>query len=609
MAVKSMRSLAATMALLRKPPSIRINASRASRTFAIVGNNCCLDSSKTHVSVQLWRGRHRLFGKSVSLPGHFVEGWSGVPLDPKVLNGCTSALRNRIALKGSVRPNQYAFPAGQEDGAPQGGEIQSHPARMQKQEVVMSPLSWTQPVFRIESAVAVCPKIDSVSHDCQFLVATAYGENGHERTKISSFLCMTAASFRYPPAVATRLPPPPRHDRTWISISDCIARLTVLFAFQRQLLRVEGAWLAGVPYWDAKIKIGAHILEDAQHAEALLKRLHELKAASAEHKQIAGIEELVFAIANAGNGDEWLRGLYTEVKPWLVAAFLVYLESSDPLMDAPTHEIVRRIVAEQQAQIAWFSDFTPAYSAWEHPDCDRWTADLRKLLAATSLDGETLRTIEWDKPQRLHDPTFGRSEVARRDATFQVVTPLDFPEAGSSFEEKRFLVFYHHCQEIQFAESLGAILFQTAEMPWAFHHDLARHLADEVRHAKMGETRLAQLGVALNTVPIVTRNYDFRRNLDPIERFCLMTLVLEAGGFENKRANLELFESEKDHISALYESYDIRDEMLHTNLGHLWVPIMLRVYHDSRSLPELIEHCRTVIGDSTSEYTRKASSY
>ena len=70
---------------------------------------------------------------------------------------------------------------------------------------------------------------------------------------------------------------------------------------------------------------------------------------------------------------------------------------------------------------------------------------------------------------------------------------------------------------------------------------------------------------------------------------------MEAGSFERKRANVELFEKNDDRVSALYESYDIRDEMLHTNFGHLWVPILLRVNHDSRSVSELTEHCREMI--------------
>jgi hypothetical protein len=74
-----------------------------------------------------------------------------------------------------------------------------------------------------------------------------------------------------------------------------------------------------------------------------------------------------------------------------------------------------------------------------------------------------------------------------------------------------------------------------------------------------------------------------------------MTLVIEAASFEKKRQNVERFTAAGDDISARYESYDIRDEMLHVNFGHVWVPIMLKVYHDNRSVPELVQQCRDLL--------------
>ena len=67
-------------------------------------------------------------------------------------------------------------------------------------------------------------------------------------------------------------------------VSAGVTQLTVLFALQRELLRSSAAWLTGVPYWDAKQQLARHILEDAKAAEAVLQRLHELKASGAEHQ-------------------------------------------------------------------------------------------------------------------------------------------------------------------------------------------------------------------------------------------------------------------------------------------------------------------------------------
>ena len=148
---------------------------------------------------------------------------------------------------------------------------------------------------------------------------------------------------------------------------------------------------------------------------------------------------------------------------------------------------------------------------------------------------------------------------------------------------------------MQFAESLGETLYESAEMPWAFHFDLSRHLADEIRHTRMGCARLEQLGVPLTRYPMLLQNYAMRAQLDPMSRFCLMTLVIAAASFEQKRRNVEVFTAAGDEVSARYDSYDIRDEMMRVNFGHVWVPIMLKVYHDSRSVAELVPQCRDLL--------------
>lgn len=401
----------------------------------------------------------------------------------------------------------------------------------------------------------------------------------------------------------SRLQPVGAAPRT---LPECVAHLNVLFAFVRELLRYEAAWLAGVPYWDAKRQIGTHLLEDAGHAEALLTRLHELKASAAEHRTFEPVQSLAREIASAAHGDEWLHGLYGDVKPWLVDQFRAYLASSDPLMDAPSRRAIERIIAELERQAAWFRDYSPAYSGWEYGDVSAWSSYVRNRLAAAPLSPEPSSPAAVARP--AGHPDFAGIATVRRDRNFRLArSRAETPPEGTTFQDRRFLVFYNHTQEMQFAESLGAILYETPEMPWAFHHDLARHIADEVRHAVMGQTRLEQLGVSLAEVPMMTQHYEFRSNLNPVERFALMTLVMEATAFERKRANVELFEAHQDAVSALYETYDIRDEMLHTNLGHLWVPILLRVYHDRRSVAEVVEHCRGLIAQVISEYPSNAA--
>ena len=378
-------------------------------------------------------------------------------------------------------------------------------------------------------------------------------------------------------------------------LDENLSRLALLFATERAVLRRLGAWLAGIPYWDAKLAAGAHIWEDAQHAEALLKRLHELKDLGAERRVVAPIESVLDRAAEAESGHAFLAGVYRVIKPWMIARYEEHARQTDPVMDAPTTEILARIIADKKRQVAWFESYQPEYS----PRLNREETRSWERTIATALESVTDAT----NPDRVAAVEEGSSAASsfsvflapRRDERFQTASRRDWLLDPQTLEEHRLSVFWNHTQEMQFAESLGETLYESAEMPWAFHYDLARHLADEIRHTRMGCTRLEQLGVPLTRYPMLVHNYAMRAQLDPMSRFCLMTLVIEAASFEKKRNNVEMFTAAGDEISARYETYDIRDEMMHVNFGHVWVPIMLKVYHDSRSVPELVQQCRDLL--------------
>ncbi len=395
-----------------------------------------------------------------------------------------------------------------------------------------------------------------------------------------------------------------------LSLDQNLAGLALLFAAERATLRRLGGWLAGIVYWDAKLSAGTHLGEDAQHAEALLKRLHELKDLGAERRVLAPIERVLDRAAAAPDGDAFLGGIYRVIKPWLLARYEEHLRHTDPVMDAPTVAILERIIADKQRQLAWFAAYRPRYSPAPDPAHTRaWEDELRAALARLARDGDECsppRERREDSESSLPgshprgDATHAAAPFTvfltpRRDACFRTATRREWLLHPQTDDEHRLSVFWNHTQEMQFAESLGETLYESAEMPWAFHHDLARHLADEIRHTRMGCTRLEQLGVPLDRYPMLVQNYAMRAQLDPMTRFCLMTLVIEAASFEKKRQNVERFAAAGDEISARYESYDIRDEMLHVNFGHVWVPIMLKVYHDHRSVPELVQQCRDLL--------------
>jgi hypothetical protein len=389
------------------------------------------------------------------------------------------------------------------------------------------------------------------------------------------------------------------------SMPVTVARLTRAFQLTRGLTRALGGWMAAVDYWDAKLAMGDQLWAYAQSGADLLRRLHELKESSAERQDAAAVEALLFETMCAGTGDDFLQGMHGTLLPRCAQLAQQWSAEADPVMDPLSRRLFSELAARLREHAQWYESFAPQYSP----------APPRRNPAWSAWIGQHFDAIDFDTGRWLAEPPAGTAPanraafevipVPRRDACFDTRWFNEVSRrSGDSFEERRRTIFYNHTQEMQFAESLGAILYQTPEMPWAFHFDLARHCTDEIRHTRMGCTRLAQLGEDLRTFPMLLQNYSVRAKLEPIDRFCLMTLVIEAGSFEKKRANVKEFGERGDSISERYESYDIRDEMMHVNFGHTWVPIMLRVTRDPRSVNELIAHCRDILEDALKDERR-----
>ena len=391
------------------------------------------------------------------------------------------------------------------------------------------------------------------------------------------------------------------------SMGDAVTLLTRAFQLERGLLRMLGGWMPGVPYWDAKLAMGDHLWAHAQYGSRLLKRLHELKENTAERQECQAVDELLRGLGAAPDGTDFLCGFYGTAMSRLSGIYTAWAAQIDPVMDPFSGAILVEATNELRGQAEWYAAYQPAYSPGALVRNKAWSDRLAGLFDAIDLPAGQWRS---DRPAPAIEEAFTCVPTPQRDASFQTARVNEINRrTDDSFEGKRLAIFYNHTQEMQFAESLGAILYETPEMPWAFHYDMARHCVDEIRHTRMGCTRFEQLGQKLHDFPMLLQNYSLRAKLDPMERFCMMTLVIEASSFEKKRAGVKMFQEKGDEISARYESYDIRDEMQHVNFGHTWVPIMLRVAQDARSVTELVQYCQDILADALKNERKGVSGY
>jgi hypothetical protein len=123
-------------------------------------------------------------------------------------------------------------------------------------------------------------------------------------------------------------------------------------------------------------------------------------------------------------------------------------------------------------------------------------------------------------------------------------------------------------------EMMASILVQTPGKPWEYTREMSRQLWDEARHAMMGEIWFEARGVDWGGYPNHV-GWSLHMNLDrgPLERHAIL-YAIEHGlmdGQSGKKYELEITQRAEDTLAAQIQDYDWADEVLHAQIGRLWL--------------------------------------
>ncbi len=126
------------------------------------------------------------------------------------------------------------------------------------------------------------------------------------------------------------------------------------------MMMILGGWLATVPEIPVKTGLGKIIWETAQAADALGKRLPELrcgrKAVAASEAANEGFADFVQEVSDPETPDltiEKLTGMFDVLKPHLIEIYERTSRETDQIADAPTIEILEDIVRKTRRHVAW----------------------------------------------------------------------------------------------------------------------------------------------------------------------------------------------------------------------------------------------------------------
>lgn len=181
-----------------------------------------------------------------------------------------------------------------------------------------------------------------------------------------------------------------------------------------RMMRTLGGWLALTPELSAKLVMGRHVWDSAQHADAFGRRLPELRApAQASEPANAAFVAFMDAVESPEAPPltiERLVGMYRVLKPHLVAAYTRHLERANAVYEPPTRRILSRCIEDEHRHIA------------------AGTTVLRHLASAPEL---TARAEAWQA--RLEGLLAAAGGVAGDGMTALAASPVDDDAEGREF--------------------------------------------------------------------------------------------------------------------------------------------------------------------------------
>ena len=127
------------------------------------------------------------------------------------------------------------------------------------------------------------------------------------------------------------------------------------YAVER-MMRILGGWIALTPELSAKLLMGRHVWDNAQHADALGRRLPELRAPAhvsmPANPAVVAFMDAVEQPERPHQTVERVVGMYRVLKPHLLAMYETHLGQANEVYEPPTRRILVRCAADERRHIA-----------------------------------------------------------------------------------------------------------------------------------------------------------------------------------------------------------------------------------------------------------------
>jgi hypothetical protein len=147
------------------------------------------------------------------------------------------------------------------------------------------------------------------------------------------------------------------HPLDGIFSADHSARLLRNYRYVvERAMRALGGWIALTPELSAKLLLGRHVWDLAQHCDAFGRRLPELRAhaqvSEAANPAVAAFMDSLEEPEGRDQTVERLVGVYSVLKPHLLATYRDHLARANAVYEPPTRRILGHCIDDEERHIA-----------------------------------------------------------------------------------------------------------------------------------------------------------------------------------------------------------------------------------------------------------------
>lgn len=385
-----------------------------------------------------------------------------------------------------------------------------------------------------------------------------------------------------------------------LAVRTMAAHLRVLFEVERELLRIVSTLIPRVGEPELKFALCQHIWESAQHARFLRERGRELSGFGNDEKVRPNIRRVLEETIVQPDPMLALAGIYRVIKPGLARAYRHYLVITEPLADWPSRKLVEQFLKDEERHRRemhpWLAtinaDETEVHIKDSLAELGGWLGEISRTPLPSTHSWQSEKN-PYRHPVQSNRGKYPRCSSVFGDdpAQFPVVRPwLTDPKTDPRVI--RLMVYVWLLNEMDAVDYLATFFWDTPDFPFDLHYDLVRHLWDESRHSAFGFRQLPKLGVDPCTVEHAMDLYSVLVQMEPAERYAMMTMEFESGSFPTKAVVMDRVRELDDFEADTLLAFDRNDEQNHVRYGHRWLPELLRLRGDSRSVDQFVEDTR-----------------